>query len=163
MPCGHLLGKGWRWLSFVVSGCDVVTFILFAVEFLFLLYPIFIPRHFKKCKVLCFTLHSKNCVRVSVHPSVRLSVCTSVRQRIVFTLCWEHFNQFSSNLLWELILGRGVLGLQMDKFWQISTELGPWLTTLYLWHSFTDFLQTWYESRYCKGVFWDCRLVNFDK
>ena len=27
----------------------------------------------------------------------------------------------------------------------------------------TNFLQTWYESRYCKGVFWDCRWVNFDK
>ena len=70
-----------------------------------------IPRHFKKCGVLCYTLHSKNCVRVSVRssscPSVRLSVCMSVcmsvrpfvRQPIVFTLCWEHFfNQFSSNL-----------------------------------------------------------------
>ena len=35
--------------------------------------------------------------------------------------------------------------------------------TLYLWHSFTNFLQTWYERRYCEGVFWDCRWVNFDK
>ena len=62
-----------------------------------------IPRHFKKCGVLYYTLHSKNCVQVSVRssscPSVRLSVCMSVcmpvhpsvRQPIVFTLCREHF------------------------------------------------------------------------
>ena len=37
------------------------------------------------------------------------------------------------------------------------------LFTLCLRHSFTYFLQTWYESRYCEGVFWDYRLVNFDK
>ena len=40
-----------------------------------------IPRHFKKCGVLCYTLRSKICVRVSVRPSVRLSFCLSVRQR----------------------------------------------------------------------------------
>ena len=60
-------------------------------------------------------------IRLSVHPSVRPSVC----QRIVITLCWSIFNQISSNLLWELILGRSVLGLQMGKFWQISTDLRP--------------------------------------
>ena len=46
------------------------------------------------CGILCYTLHSKNCVRVSVRPavclSVSLNVCTSVRQRIVIILCWEH-------------------------------------------------------------------------
>ena len=35
------------------------------------------------------------------------------------------FNQFYSNLVWLLILERSVLGLQMGKFLQISTEL--WL------------------------------------
>ena len=29
MPCGHLLGKGLTsWLSFVMSNCEVVTFLL---------------------------------------------------------------------------------------------------------------------------------------
>ena len=27
----------------------------------------------------------------------------------------------------------------------------------------SDDLVCWYESRYCKGLFWDCRWVNFDK
>ena len=47
-----------------------------------------------------------------------------------------------------------VLVLQMDKFRHISTELWPlievlnWFFTLYLWHFFTDFLQTWLEKVY---------------
>ena len=61
----------------------------------------------------------------SVRPPVYLSICTSVPQRIVFTLLGAFFNQFSSNLLWELIMGRSVLGLQIGKFWKISTELRP--------------------------------------
>ena len=55
----------------------------------------------------------------------RLYVRPSIHQRIVFTLLGAFYNQFSSNLLLELILGRSVLGLQMGKFWQISTELWP--------------------------------------
>ena len=39
---------------------------------------IFIPCHFKKCGVLCYTLHSKNYVRVSVRLYVRAYVCPSV-------------------------------------------------------------------------------------
>ena len=45
-----------------------------------------------------------------------------------------------------------VLVLQMDIFRQISTELWPlidvinWFFTLYLWHFFTDFLQTLHEK-----------------
>ena len=38
---------------------------------------------------------------------------------------WSIFNQFSSNLLWELVLESSVVGLQMGKFWQIRTELRP--------------------------------------
>ena len=77
--------------------------------------------------------------------------------------------RFSSNLAWELILGRSVLGLQMGKFRQICTELWSLIyvmelvLALYLWHFFTDFLQTLYESLYWEGVSWDCRCVNFDK
>ena len=44
---------------------------------------ILIPRHFKKSGVLCCTRCSKTCVRVSV--------CLSVRQHFVFTLCQVHF------------------------------------------------------------------------
>ena len=39
---------------------------------------LFIPHHFKKCGVLCYTLRSKTCVRECVPPSVCLSVCTYV-------------------------------------------------------------------------------------
>ena len=60
------------------------------------------------------------------------------------------------------------MGLQMGKFWQISTELWPLIDVEIGFHSlssysFADFLQTWYESRYCEGVFWECGWVNFDK
>ena len=42
-----------------------------------------------------YTLHSKNCVRVSVRSSVcPFVVCPSVRQRIVFTLWWEISTNF---------------------------------------------------------------------
>ena len=84
----------------------------------------FIPRHFKKFGVLCYTLHSKNCVRVPVVPSVCLSVRPSVSASFSLS-AGSIFNQFSSNLLWELILGRSVIGLQIGKFCQISTELRP--------------------------------------
>ena len=55
-------------------------------------------------------------VRLSVRPSVSASSSLSAG---------SIFNQFSSNLLRELILGRSVLCSQMGKFWQISTELRP--------------------------------------
>ena len=53
-----------------------------------------IPRHLKKCGVLCFTLQSKNCVRVSVC----LSVCPFVSASFSLS-AGSIFNQFSSNLL----------------------------------------------------------------
>ena len=53
-----------------------------------------IPHFFNKCRVLCYNLHSKNCVRASVHPSVSPSVSAS------FSLsAGSIFYQFSSNLL----------------------------------------------------------------
>ena len=65
----------------------------------------YIPRQFKKCGVLCLYLPFKKLCS-SVRPSVSAS----------FSLLGALFNQFSSNLLRELILGRSVLGLQMGKF-----------------------------------------------
>ena len=105
-----------------------------------------IPRHFKKCGILYYTLHSKNCVRVPVRlcvcPSVCLTICTSVRQ-------------------WELILGRSVLGLQMGKFWQIS----PWLTLEISFHSlYLSFLYRFSSKLVWESILWrSCRWVNFDK
>ena len=61
-------------------------------RFIFYQWVVIIPRHFKKCGVLCHTLSSKICVPVSIRPSVRLSVCPSVRQRFVSTLCQMHFS-----------------------------------------------------------------------
>ena len=51
--------------------------------------------------LLCYTLHSKNCVRVSV----RLSICTSIRPSVrpsayrFHSLLGAFFNQLSSNLV----------------------------------------------------------------
>ena len=50
---GHLLGKSCS------LGKPYVLFVL----------CLFILHHFKKCGVLCYTLRSKICVRVSVRPS----------------------------------------------------------------------------------------------
>ena len=86
-----------------------------------LTFPQVIPNHFKESGVLCYTLHSKNCIRMSVRLSIPLSVRPSAHH--LHSHLGAFFNQFSSNLLLELILGRSVLGLQMGKFWQISTEL----------------------------------------
>ena len=78
------------------------------------------------------------------------------------------FNQFFSNLLCELILGRSVLGLQIGKFWQICTELRP-LIDVRNWFSLSIFgipLPILFKLAlrvYCEGVFWDSRLVNFNK
>ena len=71
-------------------------------------------------------------VRTSVHPSIRLSALR------FNSLPCAVFNQFSSNLVHELILGRSVLGLQMGKFRQISTELWP-LIDVRNWFSFSIF------------------------
>ena len=55
------------------------------------IFLIFIPRHLKKCGVLCYTLQKKFAFECpSVRPSVRLSVCLSVRQRFVSGLYLEH-------------------------------------------------------------------------
>ena len=43
-------------------------------RFFFLLTTVYTPPHFKKCGVLCYTLHSKNCVECR---SVRLSILTN--------------------------------------------------------------------------------------
>ena len=73
--------------------------------------------------------------------------CIPSIQKIVFirpsahrfhSLLGAFFNQLSSNLLRELILGRSVLGLQMGKFWQISTELQP-LIDVRNWFSLSIF------------------------
>ena len=68
--------------------------------------------------------------------SVHLSVCPS--EHCFHSLLGAFFNQFSSNLLLELILGKSVLGLQIRKFWQISTELRP-LNDVRNWFSLSIF------------------------
>ena len=117
---------------------------------------LFIPRHFKSAGYY-------------VIPSIRKIAfeCPSVFPSVLhrFHSAESIFNRFSSNLLWELILGRCVLGLQIGKLWQISTELRP-LIDVRNWFSLTIFgisSPIFYESRYCEGVFWECRWVNFDK
>ena len=73
-------------------------------------------------------------------PSVRSSVRPSISQSAhrFHSLLGAFFNPFSTNLLLELILGRSVLGLQMGKFWQISTELRP-LIDVRNWFSLSIF------------------------
>ena len=64
-----------------------------------------------------------------VIPSIQnfMFECRSICQRLVFTLYLHGvlFKQVSSNLVKDLKLGRSVLGLEMDKFCQIITELWP--------------------------------------
>ena len=75
---------------------------------------------------------------------VRPSVCLSVRLYVrpsayhFHSLLGAFFNQFSSKLLLVLIFGRSVLGLQMGKSWQISTELRP-LINFRNWFSLSIF------------------------
>ena len=74
-------------------------------------------------------------------PSVCPSVCLYVPQSAhrFHSLLGAFFNQFSSNLLWELILERSVRGLQTGKFWQISTELLRPLIDVRNWFSLSLF------------------------
>ena len=85
--------RNWGELTRILVSANEAHHILFHVGQL--LYSVFIPRHLKKCRVLCYTLQKKfafECpsVRLSVRPSVRLSVCLSVRQRFVSGLYLEH-------------------------------------------------------------------------
>ena len=104
---------------------------------------LFIPGHFKKCKVLCYTRRSKICVWMSVCQFIHPSICPSavglsVRQSIhpsalcFCSLSWTIFDRFSSNFVQELKLGRSGLWLQMGKFRQISTELWPLIDVKHL-------------------------------
>ena len=67
------------------------------------------------------------------------------------------------------MLERSALGLQMGNFWQISTELQPLIDVRNRFSlsifgmPLQIFFKTWYESRYCERVYWDCRWLNFDK
>ena len=54
-------------------------------------------RHFKKVRLTCYSLHSKNRVRVSVRPTVRPSVRLSAHH--FHSLLGAFFNQFSLNLV----------------------------------------------------------------
>ena len=68
---------------------------------------IIIPRHLKKCGVLCYTLQ-KN-LRSSVRPSVRPSVCLSVRQRFVSGLYLEHLLTDFLQTLYRSLYQEGVV------------------------------------------------------
>ena len=98
--------------------------------------------------VLRFLYHATLIQKIAVEClSVRLSVRLSVLQRIVFTLCWEHFlTNFVQTCYgsWYWVnLAKTYRVKALD--WRYKLVF-----TLYLWHSFTDFLQTWFESRYWK-------------
>ena len=80
-----------------MSWCTMCSLVTYTVQFNPSLHVYFISDIIVlKCvkthvSRICYTRHSKNCVRVSICPSVCLSVLLYVRQRIIFTLCWEHF------------------------------------------------------------------------
>ena len=71
-------------------------------------------------------------LRSSVHPSVCSSVCLSVRPST--HRFYSLLGAFLTDFL-ELILGGSVLGLQMSKFWQISTDLRPLINVRIGFHS----------------------------
>ena len=94
-----------------------------------------------------------------------------LRYKLVFALYLWHFFTDFLQILHESWYLEGVSSdcrwVNFDKYVQ---SYGPWFTllyklvfALYLWHFFTDFLQTLHESWYWEGVSWDCRCVNFNK
>ena len=88
----------------------LVCFLFVFFFFFFFLFCFFIPCHFKKCGVLCYTLRKKFAFE-----------CRSIRPSIsaLFPCSMTNFLQtlYSS--------GRSGLRLKMGKFRQISTELWP--------------------------------------
>ena len=83
-------------------------------------------------------------LRWSVRPSVRPSAHR-------FNSAGSIFQPIFFKLAMRVDIGKECPGMQMGKFWQISTELWPLIEvrnwfSLYLWHSVTDFIKTWYES-----------------
>ena len=72
-----------------------------------ILYRVFMPRHFKKCGLLCYALRSK--ITLSVCPWAQMSVHS---HHFVSALYLDHFfDGFSSSFVLELILGKSGLGL----------------------------------------------------
>ena len=55
------------------------------------------------------------------------------------------FDRFSSNFAWELIFGRSVLGLQMGKFCQTTTELWPLIDV-----AFSQYLCQYLLNKICQ-------------
>ena len=89
----------------ILSFCH--THVFTCIELILMLiemYLLFIPRHLKKCGVLCYTLQ-KICVRVSV----RLSVCLSVRQRFISGLYLEHLLTDFLQTLYRSLYQEGVV------------------------------------------------------
>ena len=64
---------------------------------LFMLYPAFQKLHSSVCPSVCL--------------SVCLYVRPTVRQRIVFILCWEHFNHFFFKLAMRVDIGKECPGI----------------------------------------------------
>ena len=85
----------------------------------------------KKCGVSCFTIHSKNCVRVSVRLSVRTSIRPSAHR--FHSLLGTFLTSFLQTCYESW--GRSVLGLHMGKLWQISTEVRPLMDVRNWFHS----------------------------
>ena len=75
-------------------------------------------------------------LRSSVHPYVRLYVSPSAHR--FYSLLGAYLTNFLQTCYESLILGMSVLGLQMGKFWQISTELRPLIDVRY-WFSLSIF------------------------
>ena len=72
----------------------------------------FIPRHFKKCGVLCYTLHSKNCVQESVYPYVR----TCPRYIMRFAICTAVFSEVRLGLVQYGVMGlNGLDGVSLTR------------------------------------------------
>ena len=98
----------WRFLA-VPWGCLRFVIVVFPDHNHLLFLSFLYPATLKSVGYYVTPVHSKDCVRVSVHPSVRLfvrmSVCPSVRLYVrpsgqrFHSLLGAFFNKFSSNLL----------------------------------------------------------------
>ena len=100
-------------------------------------------------------------------PSACLSVCLYVHPSVSasFSLsAGSIFNHFFFKLAMRVDIGKECPWIA-DGYYRVTAL--DWrkklVFTIYLWHSFTDFHQTWYESWYLEGVSWDCRWVNLGK
>ena len=127
---------------------------------------IFIPRHTKNGRVLCYTLQTFECPS-GIHLSVSASFpCSnfSTFWPICFKLCIDigigkAWYGIASGLIsfWNY----RVVALDVCQQCVVLRFRALTLVPFYRFHLFTDFLQTLHRHWYRRGLVWDCKWDNF--